>query len=58
MNQNYINIFHNNSDGVTVQYGNKTDGKTIDINTISFEVKDLFDVAEELMKLASEVEAN
>jgi hypothetical protein len=56
MNQNYINIFHNNSDGVTVQYGNKVDEQRIDIDMISFQVEDLVIIAEELIKLASEAE--
>tara|TARA_R110000744_G_scaffold141843_1_gene253278 strand:- start:238 stop:411 length:174 start_codon:yes stop_codon:yes gene_type:complete len=56
MNQNYINIFHNSGDGVTVQYGNKVDEQTIDIDMISFRIEDLVIIAEELIKLASEVE--
>ena len=56
MNQNFINIFHNEGDGVTVQYGNKANEQRIDIDTISFEASDLVIIANALIEMAEEIE--
>ena len=54
--QNYINIFHNSVDGVTVQYGNKVDEQRIDIDTISFNASDLVIIANALIEMSEEIE--
>tara|TARA_R110000737_G_scaffold57101_1_gene82141 strand:+ start:464 stop:637 length:174 start_codon:yes stop_codon:yes gene_type:complete len=56
MNQNYINIFHNEGDGVTVQYGNKIDAERIEIDSISFEPSDLIVIANALIEMSEELE--
>jgi hypothetical protein len=56
MNQNFINIFHNSGDGVTVQYGNKVDEQRIDIDTISFQPCDLVIIANALIEMSEELE--
>ena len=56
MNQNYIKIFHNSGDAVTIEYGNKTDEQTLGIDAISIEREDLLIIANALIEMSAELE--
>ena len=55
MNQNYIKIFKNVSGGITVKYAAVSeDAQSVDIDTISFEVEDLTEIAHSLLYFSEE----